>query len=49
MSCYTPEPADEGATPVSPPEIQSPSRETPYPLSYGMFRNIVRQYLPKPH
>lgn len=34
MSCYTPEPADEGATPVSPPEIQSPSRETPYPLSY---------------
>lgn len=37
MTCYTPEPADESATPVSPPEIQSPSRETPYPLSYGKF------------
>ena len=49
MTCYTPEPADEGATPVSPPEIQSPSRETPYPLTYGTFRSPVRQSLPNPH
>ncbi|KAJ5404259.1 hypothetical protein N7509_004130 [Penicillium cosmopolitanum] len=35
MTCYTPEPADEAATPISPPEIQSPSREpSSYPLSY---------------
>lgn len=31
MTCYTPEPAEEASavTPSSPPEIQSPSRETP--------------------
>lgn len=34
MSCYTPEPEEEAATPISPPDLQSPSRETPYPL-YG--------------
>ncbi|KAJ5097709.1 hypothetical protein N7456_008430 [Penicillium angulare] len=35
MSCYTPEPEEEAATPVSPQDIQSPTRETPpYPLNY---------------
>lgn len=37
MSCYTPEPEEEAATPVSPQDIQSPTRETPpYPLNYGI-------------
>lgn len=39
MTCFTPEPEEEAsaATPVSPPELQSPSRETPnYPLHYGI-------------
>lgn len=37
MSCYTPEP-EEAATPISPPEIQSPARETStYPLHYGTY------------
>lgn len=35
MSCYTPEPEDDVATPVSPPDLQSPTRETPYPMGYG--------------
>ncbi|KAJ5355013.1 uncharacterized protein N7496_012225 [Penicillium cataractarum] len=35
MTCYTPEPEDNAATPVSPPDIQSPTRETStYPLNY---------------
>ncbi|CDM33006.1 hypothetical protein DTO013E5_5789 [Penicillium roqueforti] len=39
MTCYTPEPTDEhsATTPISPPDMQSPTREMPsYPLgSYG--------------
>ncbi|KAF3391257.1 hypothetical protein F1880_007846 [Penicillium rolfsii] len=36
MTCYTPEPEENVATPVSPPDIQSPTRETSsYPLTYG--------------
>ena len=38
MTCYTPEPAEEASavTPSSPPEIQSPSRETPnYQMNFG--------------
>ncbi|KAJ5454018.1 uncharacterized protein N7458_004974 [Penicillium daleae] len=35
MTCYTPEPEENAATPVSPPDIQSPTRETStYPLGY---------------
>ncbi|KAJ5630430.1 uncharacterized protein N7484_010530 [Penicillium longicatenatum] len=35
MSCYTPEREEESATPISPLEVQSPTRETPpYPLNY---------------
>ncbi|KAF7714353.1 Uncharacterized protein PECH_001918 [Penicillium ucsense] len=35
MTCYTPEPEDMAPTPVSPPDVQSPTRETSaYPLSY---------------
>ncbi|KAJ5999927.1 hypothetical protein N7481_000336 [Penicillium waksmanii] len=42
MTCYTPEPADEAATPISPPEIQSPSREpSSYPLSYGKYHHFA--------
>lgn len=36
MSCYTPEREEESSTPISPPDVQSPTRETPpYPLNYG--------------
>lgn len=38
MTCYTPEPAEEPSvvTPSSPPEVQSPSRETPnYHMNFG--------------
>lgn len=40
MTCYTPEPAEEpspsGVTPGSPPDVQSPTRETPtYQMNYG--------------
>ncbi|KAJ5183726.1 hypothetical protein N7492_001342 [Penicillium capsulatum] len=35
MTCYTPERVEDIGTPVSPPDIQSPSREpTAYPLNY---------------
>ncbi|KAJ5802116.1 uncharacterized protein N7503_004566 [Penicillium pulvis] len=35
MSCYTPEREEESSTPISPPDVQSPTRETPpYPLNY---------------
>ncbi|KAJ5936648.1 hypothetical protein N7466_003098 [Penicillium verhagenii] len=35
MSCYTPEPEEGAATPISPPDVQSPTRETPpYPMNY---------------
>ncbi|KAJ5085327.1 hypothetical protein N7532_010098 [Penicillium argentinense] len=35
MTCYTPEPTDEAPTPISPSDIQSPTREaSTYPLSY---------------
>ncbi|KAJ5157818.1 uncharacterized protein N7482_008918 [Penicillium canariense] len=38
MTCYTPEPEENAGTPVSPPDIQSPSREpSNYPLNYGMY------------
>ncbi|KAJ5114484.1 hypothetical protein NUU61_000243 [Penicillium alfredii] len=39
MTCYTPEPAEEAATPISPLEIQSPTREMgAYPLTYDPTR-----------
>ncbi|OOQ89876.1 hypothetical protein PEBR_08059 [Penicillium brasilianum] len=42
MTCYTPEPEENAATPVSPPDIQSPTRETStYPLNYGMHHDSV--------
>lgn len=38
MTCYTPERTEEISTPVSPPDVQSPSRDpTAYPLNYGMY------------
>ena len=40
MTCYTPEPAEEASvvTPGSPPDVQSPTRETPnsnYQMNFG--------------
>lgn len=41
MTCYTPEPEENAPTPISPPDIQSPTRDASnYPLSYGMCRGI---------
>lgn len=45
MTCYTPEPTDEhSVTPISPlPEMQSPTREMPFPLgTYGKSVPSVR-------
>lgn len=48
MTCYTPEPEENAATPVSPPDIQSPTRETStYPLGYGKHRAFFHIHLVK--
>ncbi|KAJ5698594.1 hypothetical protein N7462_000599 [Penicillium macrosclerotiorum] len=43
MTCYTPEPEEHSAaTPVSPSDMHSPTRETSaYPLTYGMYQLLT--------